>query len=64
MSFSDYGINFPVTQSLTSFDFSRTLVFTHTVRQFTPSIVAAVAFTALLLATQMPVEITSILLIS
>ena len=63
MPFTDHGVNFPVTQPLTSFNLSWALLNTNTLRELSPAIVAAVAFTTFLLAAQMPVKIAIVSLI-
>ena len=63
MSFPGHGVNFPVTQLLTSFNFGKALLNTHTVRELSPSIVAYVALSTFLLAAEMRVKITIVLLI-
>jgi len=59
MSFSDNRIYFPIAQSLTSIDDARPLIDAHPVRQLSTPIIASITLPALLLAAQVPVEISS-----
>ena len=61
--FSDNGIYFPVAQTLSAVDNGWTFFDAAAIRQFASSIVLSVAFAAFLLATQMPIQITTCLFV-
>jgi hypothetical protein len=58
-SFAQDSIDFPITQPFFLFNDRRTLINTHAFRQLTAPIIAAIAFSAFLLATQVFVQITT-----
>src|SRR6266545_1812252 len=62
--FSEHSIYFPVTQALSGVDKGGTLFDRVAIEQFAPSIVRAIPFPSLLLATQMLGQVTTSLLIS
>jgi len=63
MSFSNHRVLFSITQPVSSVNFSWALIDANPVKELSPSIIPAIAFTTFLLAAQMSVQFTNSALI-